>query len=281
MENRKKLLIFFSVLLIIIFTASYIYYSDHSQLADLPDNIIPVEQELVTAYLIKIPNGYLLFDTGYEKDFNNFKNILAKKNISAGSIRYILLSHHHDDHSGFITQLTQANPAVKIIIHEKGVDLLASGKNNKSNGGGIINPLIYSLFRIKQIITPDWTLTFPPFRIGPRDIIIHNELSPLPLETGIEGTIIFTPGHSTDSISLLLNGKYLLCGDLASNFLNWAGAGNLTLFNEDVAEVYKSWEKVISMKVQYIIPAHGKTFSIEKLKENLNKYSQKDLVRFF
>ena len=260
---------------------SYIYFSDNAQTVTISEGIIPIEQEVTTAYLIKIPSGYLLFDTGYEKDFDTFKEILIKEKIDLNSIIYLLLSHHHDDHVGFIAELTERNPSLKIIVHEKTVPLLATGKNNKMNGGGIVNSTIFLLFRIKQLLTPDWTLTFPPFNIRSQDIIIQGEVQPLPAEVGIEGVIVHTPGHSSDSISLLYKNKYLLCGDMASYFLNWAGAKHLTLFNENINEVYKSWEKVISMDVKYVIPSHGKPFRIERLKNNLYKYTQKDLVKFF
>ncbi len=279
-KKKNKFLIPIA-LIIMISIPVYIYFSDNYQISDLPENIIAVDLGITSVYLVKTPDGYLLFDTGYEKDFNSFQNILIQKKIDIRTIRYLLLSHHHDDHSGFISQLTATLPSLKIIVHEKTVPLLASGKNNKMNGGGIVNPLIYSLFRIKQFITPDWTLTFPPFIVRPRDIILYGEINQIPSEVGIDGVIVHTPGHSSDSISLLLNRSYLVCGDLASNFLNWAGACNLTLFNEDIDIVYKSWQKLISMNVMIIAPSHGKPFKINKLKNNLHKYTQKDLVLFF
>jgi hypothetical protein len=45
--------------------------------------------------------------------------------------------------------------------------------------------------------------------------------------------------------------------------------------------VYASWEKVIKLKAKYIVPAHGKPFSIEILRENMFKYIQDDLFKFF
>ncbi len=222
-----------------------------------------------------------MFDTGYEQDFQTFLKILNKHRINVNEIKYVFLSHHHDDHAGFIGDLTKLNREMKLIVHEKSIPLLASGKNNKNNGGGIVNPLIYALFKIKMFLKPDWTLTFPPFTIRDQDLIVYGVQNKLPDEVGIKGTIIHTPGHTTDGICLLINDYYLLVGDQTSNFLNWAGAKHLTLFNENVDEVYKSWDRIISMNIKFILPAHGKPFMVERLKENLYKYSQKDLVRFF
>jgi glyoxylase-like metal-dependent hydrolase (beta-lactamase superfamily II) len=278
---KSKPVIILSITAAILILISYIYYSDNRDSVVLPENIIPLNQGITTAYLIKIPDGFLLFDTGYEKDYETFKKLLKKKNIESSLIKFIFLSHHHDDHAGYLRKIISEYPSIKIISHEKSVPLLASGKNNKENGGGIINPLIYTLFRIKQIITPEWTLTFPPFVIRSGDLIIKDELFSLKSLTGINASIVYTPGHSTDSISLLVDNDFLLCGDMASNFLNWAGANYLTLFNEDIINVYNSWQKLISLNVKYIVPSHGKAFSINKLKQNLNKYRQDELVKFF
>lgn len=279
--KKKKLWILSIIAIFIIAVCSNVCFFDNTQTVKIPDNIIPIKLGVTTSYLIKIPSGFMLFDTGYEQDFPTFMKILKKHRINVNEIKYVFLSHHHDDHAGFVGDLSKLNKEMKLIVHEKSIPLLASGKNNKNNGGGIVNPLIYTLFRIKMFLKPDWTLTFPPFIIRDQDLIVYGVQNKLPDEVGIKGTIIHTPGHTTDGICLLLNGQYLLVGDQTSNFLNWAGAKHLTLFNENVDEVYQSWDKIISMNIKFILPAHGKPFMVERLKENLYKYSQKDLVKFF
>jgi glyoxylase-like metal-dependent hydrolase (beta-lactamase superfamily II) len=279
LKSRTALLL--SIIFTIITLFAFIYYSDHKENIALPENIIPINQGITTAYIIKIPEGFLLFDTGYEKDYETFRKILKNKNIELSSIKYIFLSHHHDDHAGYLGKIIADSPKIKIIAHEKAVPLLASGKNNKGNGGGIINPLIYGLFRFKQIITPDWTLTFPPFKIRSGDLLVKDEVYSLKSLTGINAIAVYTPGHSSDSISLIIDNEYIMCGDAASNYLNWAGAYFLTLFNEDLNNIYKSWEYISALKVKYILPSHGKPFTIKMLIQNMNKYRQEDLVKFF
>jgi glyoxylase-like metal-dependent hydrolase (beta-lactamase superfamily II) len=273
------------IILSVLFTAitviAYIYHADHKDNITLPDNIIPVNQGITTAYILKIPDGFLLFDTGYEKDYGTFSNILKKNNIDISKIKFIILSHHHDDHAGYLGKIIGEYPEIKIIAHEKSAALLASGKNNKGNGGGIINPFIYGLFRFKQFITPGWTLTFPPFTLRKDDLLVKDDIYSLKSLTGINVSSVYTPGHSSDSISLMLDNDYLLCGDAASNYLNWAEAYYLTLFNENLDSVYKSWEKISGLNVKYILPSHGKPFTTGRLRQNLNKYKQDDLVKFF
>lgn len=275
----KKMLIAL-VLFIILLAGFYSYYSNNKDSVKLPDNITEIELSMTRVFLVKIPDGYLLFDTGYEKDYKDFLHALKAKQISVDEIKYLLLSHHHDDHTGFTNNLVQANPLLRVIVYEKSVKLLARGENNKKNGGGIINKRVYALFKLKQFITPDWDLTFPRYKIRKNDIILKKN-EQLPRKIGFKGKVLYTPGHTSDSISIIVNYDYILCGDMAANFLNWAGASYATLFNEDIQEVYNSWKKVISNNIRYIVPSHGRAFEVQRLKENLGKYTQSDLVNFF
>jgi len=279
--SSKKMILVVLAVIILVALGLYIYYSDHRSLRQLPASIIPIDQGITVAYLVKLPQGYLLFDTGYAADYTRFAATIAKRNISILDIRYCLLSHHHDDHAGYINTLLKNNSSIKIIAHERAVPLLASGKNNTANGGGIVNSRIYGLFRFKQIITPEWDLSFPPFTMRTRDILLKETAMNLPSDTGRNLKVLYTPGHTTDSISLVVDDTYLLCGDLASNFLNWAGASQLTLFNENVAQVYRSWRMVYGYGVKVIVPSHGKPFSADLLKENFDAYKQEELVKFF
>jgi len=280
MKLKKKFLSTSGVLAVLVAGFSYIYVSDHTGVVELPAAITPIDQGITNAYLVKTQSGYLLFDTGYEKDFDSFTSTIGKLGIRIDQIRYLLLSHHHDDHAGYVSRLLDAQPALTVIVHETMVPLLASGKNNTANGGGIVNLPIYALFRIKRLLTPDWTLTFPPYAVRPQDIVLRGSRSQLASEMGLNAAVIHTPGHSSDSISLLV-GDYLLCGDFASYFLNWAGARHLTLFNENVAQVYASWRAALALDVKYIVPAHGKPFRAESLRQNLDALTQAELVRFF
>jgi glyoxylase-like metal-dependent hydrolase (beta-lactamase superfamily II) len=279
--SSKKMIFVVLAVIISVTLGAYIYYSDHRSLRQLPASIIPIDQGITVAYLVKLPQGHLLFDTGYASDYASFASAITKKNISISDIRYCLLSHHHDDHAGYINTLLKNNSNIKVIAHERSVPLLASGKNNTANGGGIVNSRIYALFRFKQIITPEWDLSFPPFTMRTSDILLKETAMNLPSDTGRNLKVLYTPGHTNDSISLIVDDTYLLCGDLASNFLNWAGASQLTLFNENVVQVYRSWLMVYGEGIKVIVPSHGKPFSADLLKENFDIYKQEELVKFF
>ncbi len=282
MKVKKRRTLIITVLLATALAASgAVYFSDRHETVELPDGVKVIPLEFTNVFLIPLKNGYMIFDNGYEKEYDRFLQGLKGHGVDVMDIKYIFFSHHHDDHVGYLNTLTALNTSLRVILHEAGVPLLAAGKNNTKNGGGIINKAIYALFRLKMLITPAWDFSFPPYRVRKQDIVLKGEKAALPKEVGLSATVLHTPGHSSDSISLIYKDKYLFCGDMASSFLLPAGAKYLTLFNENVGQVYASWEKALSMNVEFIIPAHGKPFKAERLKENLHKYSQDDLVVYF
>ena len=250
-------------------------------MAELPKEIITLKFAFTNIFLIPIKGGYLLIDNAYEKEYALFLEHLRSKRISIRDIKYVLLTHHHDDHVGFLNQIVAANRDVRIVLSRGTADLLRKGKNNTENGGGIVNFAIYALFRIKQMLTPDWDLTFPPYSARDKDIILTEEYHEFEDIPGIDLVAVHTPGHSSDSTTFIYNGNVAFCGDLASNFLNWAGANYLTVFNEDLKTVYDSWQKLIDRNIETIATAHGKPFHIKNLEENIFKNSQSDIVRFF
>jgi glyoxylase-like metal-dependent hydrolase (beta-lactamase superfamily II) len=245
------------------------------------DEPIRVKQDQTTAYLLEGSRGFLQVDTGYAADYDTYRRFLEKRDIAPVDIRYLLLTHHHDDHAGYLNALTSDNPSIRIITHEKSRDLLRQGRNDTSNGGGLLNRRIYALFRLKQMLTPDWDLTFDPFELRDHDLVFDGGSLRLPEETGLDGVLLHTPGHTSDSISLLLDDGRLFCGDLASNFLNWAGAHHATLFNENMAELYASWKTVLDAGARRIYPAHGAPFDAAVLRREMDRHSNEDLVRFF
>lgn len=274
----KKL---FIAVLVILLVAGYMFYMDNNNLAKLPKGVISYEYDLVKSFLIPIDNSeYLLFDTGYERNYKVFKELLKKDSIDVKKIKYIFISHHHDDHAGFINNLIKDNPEVRVILHEKTVPLMLLGENNLANGGGIVNPFVNLLFNIKQAISPEWDFTLPKYYVRDRDIVLTGDKADLKKILGEDIYMIYTPGHTSDSISLVYQNEYIFCGDLASNVLNWAGAKHLTLFNESLEDVYSSWGKVIDLDIDNIIPSHGKPFKLSSLEKNLDKYEQSDLVPY-
>ncbi len=63
---------------------------------------------------------------------------------------------------------------------------------------------------------------------------------------GLSGEMIHTPGHSDDSVTLILDEGFAFTGDLHPSFMN----------TEDVT-TRESWDKIYQHKITKIFPGHG------------------------
>jgi hydroxyacylglutathione hydrolase len=240
--------------------------------------VIPLS--LSRIYLLPCREGYLQVDTGYDRDYPLYRGNLARAGVRLQDVKYLVLTHHHDDHSGFLNELTR-DTSVVIIAHEKARDLLRAGQNDKTRGGGYINHFIKFVAGIKMRFDPHWTLTFPPFELREEDILVSGDNHPILRSLGIPGRLVYTPGHCIDHLSIVLDSGEVFCGDAASSFLLWAGLKYCTLFMTDMEESYRSWQKLLDAGGKIIYPAHGRPFPASRLGQYMGKIQTRKLVMFF
>jgi glyoxylase-like metal-dependent hydrolase (beta-lactamase superfamily II) len=219
-------------------------------------------------------------DTGYQHDYPVYRRNLARAGIAVEDIRYLVLTHHHDDHAGFLNELTH-DTLITILVHERARALLRSGKNDKSHGGGYVNGFIKLVASLKMRFDPRWTLTFPPFTLRGRDILLADDDNEILRRLRVAGQILYTPGHSLDHISLVLDNGDVFCGDAAASFLLWAGTCYCTVFMTDMDEAYRSWQRMLDAGAQTIYPAHGQPFPADELRRNMGRIQTRALAKFF
>jgi len=233
-----------------------------------------------SVFLIPCHGGYLQVDAGYQHDYPTYCKYLARARIALESIRYLFLTHHHDDHAGFLNELARDTDVV-IITHEQAAALLQGGQNDTTRGGGYINRVIKLVAGIKMRLDPRWTLTFPPFILRERDILLAGDDDQVLRQLGIAGKILYTPGHCIDHHAIVLDSGEAFCGDAAASFLLWAGTHYCTVFMTDMEEAYRSWQKMLDAGAQVIYPAHGRPFPADRLRQNMRRVKTEDLARFF
>jgi len=231
-------------------------------------------------YLYPCQNGFLQVDTAYPQDYRLYRRQLKKKGIDIWEIKYLFLTHHHDDHAGFLNELTRDTP-LQIIAHRETASLLKGGKNDLSRGGGYVTPLVKVLAELKMRLDPHWTLTFPPFTLREDDVLLAGDDDHILRSLGIPGKVIHTPGHCIDHLSIVLDNGMAFCGDAAGSFLLWAGTKYCTVFMTDMDEAYRSWKKLHEAGAQMIYPSHGRPFPVHRLSENMGRVRSDMLVRFF
>jgi hydroxyacylglutathione hydrolase len=233
---------------------------------------------VTNCYLLRAENGLVLIDTGYDWEWERFRTSLRNVGVDFGDIEHLVLTHHHDDHVGLIGRVLSENPRMQVVMSKYTRDLLPNGKNNRSHGGAYINRRINALLTMKRIFDRRWTHTFPPYIARVDDIIIADGARLRDIGIGLDGRIIETPGHTSDSISVVLDNGDCIAGDAAANFLQFAGTKHCIIYLEDLAQYYQSWIRILEAGSKQIFPAHGKPFAASELSRDLYRNRRQDLV---
>ena len=235
--------------------------------------ILNLGSRIVNTYLLEMEQGWLLIDTGYPEEFKGFIQKLKKHGIVPNQIKYILLTHAHDDHAGFLNELLGCSGA-KVILHEKAVDGLRRGQN--CFDGGCTSKLALWFCKLMKLLGKGEHL-FPPVDMlyEERYIVLNSVTKPM-LEEELSGHIIYTPGHTCCSISLLIENGLLFCGDAAMN--GFPSTHRTTIWAEDLETFYSSWEEINSLRPTQIYPGHGKPFAVSDLERYLLKAKCKTLL---
>ncbi len=98
-----------------------------------------------------------------------------------------------------------------------------------------------------------------------RDLILTGDDDSLLREIGIDGKIVHTPGHTQDSISLILSDGSTIVGDAAMSFMEFCQTRHRPIYVQDLEQTYQSWEKLRKHGAQVIYPSHGDRFAAEEL----------------
>jgi glyoxylase-like metal-dependent hydrolase (beta-lactamase superfamily II) len=213
-------------------------------------------------YLLPCREGYLLIDTSYPHYYNLFRQKLERLGIPLSQIKYLLLTHHHDDHAGFAALLAK-ECGCRIISHRKSLVPLKRGESEPDIFP--VNLRIKIIFGFFRLFHKEFK--FPPLTLSDHDILVEHDNIEVLKGIGLEGRILSTPGHTSDSISVILSTGQAFIGDIAMNFLPGSGLRYRPIYIRDIQEVTESWKKLKKCGAKILFPAHGAPFPIERLEK--------------
>jgi glyoxylase-like metal-dependent hydrolase (beta-lactamase superfamily II) len=190
--------------------------------------IVNVGYRSTNFWVVSAGRNRLLVDLGWPGRAAALFANLDRMGVPLSEIRYGLATHYHIDHAGAAQDLKK-----------KGVPLL------------VLEQQIEAIPRMKQWTKPADNYT----EITTHDnVVISTEDSRAFLKRiGIDGEILHTPGHSDDSVSLVLDIGCAFTGDLT---LETMVAG------EDPVVVARSWQLLHDRGVATVYPGHGAPYYI-------------------
>ena len=102
------------------------------------------------------------------------------------------------------------------------------------------------------------------------DIALTDERFSL-LEYGISGNIFYTPGHSSGSVSVLLDSGEGFVGDMAMNKFPLRISPGLPIYAENLQILLDSWQVLLDEGIKTVYPAHGDPFSVDIIRKALGR----------
>lgn len=219
-------------------------------------------------YLIPCNDGFLLIDAGWNGLLRVFLEKLHSIGIAPVQIKYILLTHHHHhDHAAIVQELRKMTEA-KLIVHKEQLPYLKAGFTDYKKLKQY-NKLLWIIDRISR---PFIKYQYRPIDFDAADVIVDSDIDDVSLRNiGVQGKIVLTPGHSHDSISVLLDNGNAYIGDLAMNMnsMKLLGKAPFPIEAEDYLQVNQSLRKLVNLGVTLFYPSHGEVVTQEKIVETV------------
>lgn len=212
-------------------------------------NIYPIPLGVDHCYLIR-DKRTIMVDGGAPKKVKEFTKAIEKIGIKTHDIQLIILTHAHWDHIGSAKEIKELTSA-KIALHHFEKEWLEKSLKPMPPGVTIWGRILGKIMTM-----------FLPFVSIPRtnvDIVIGNEGLSLE-EYGIPGKVIYTPGHSSGSVSVLLETGEAFVGDMAMNMFPLRFSPGLPIFAEDLVKLKGSWKSLLDQGAKMIYPSHGEPF---------------------
>lgn len=220
--------------------------------------VYPIRLSFTNCYILQ-EQGTVIVDTGRAGTMPAFARAVRNSPINRIEDALLVLTHGHWDHVGSAREI-QAFTGAQLAVHRQDRSMVEAGR-------AVIPPGATAWGRVVAAalgaVAP--RLGFPPAQV---DVELGDEdLSLAPF--GIPGRILYTPGHSLGSVSVLLENGDAFVGDLAMNWIALRLTPGLPVLAEDMHLVRSSWRRLLHEGARVIYPAHGRPFPAEVIRRAL------------
>jgi endoribonuclease LACTB2 len=194
-----------------------------SRVLNARTTIVNVGYHSTNFWVVSAGTSRLLVDLGYPGTMGQMRANLERMGVPLQEIRYGLATHYHYDHAGLAQEFKQSG--VPLLVLENQVDFIPGMRSQVKPSDRFVDIALHD----------NVTISFAESRAVLTRI-------------GLAGEILPTPGHSDDSVSLLLDDGSAFTGDLTPPAL---------AREEDAATVATSWRLLRERGATQVYPGHG------------------------
>lgn len=226
--------------------------------------IFPFSLGFNDCYVIR-DQGVILIDAGVPGKKTDFVRAMKSIRMEPQDIKLNVITHGHPDHMGSAKDIREITGA-RIAMHQLDKVCLETGEWNTTGhrlkGTGFWSSIVAGMsnsivdLRHSKVATCDVDVTV-------------NDAGEDLANYGIHGRVVYTPGHTVGSLSVLLDSGEAFVGDLAMNKLPLRRNPGLPVFVDDMEKVKESWRQLLKLGVTTVYPGHGKPFSMEVIEKAL------------
>ncbi|TAK15852.1 MAG: MBL fold metallo-hydrolase [Acidobacteria bacterium] len=185
--------------------------------------IVNVGYRSTNYWVISEGNSRLLVDLGWPGMAGALFANLERKGIPFNEVRYGFATHYHMDHAGAAQDLKS-----------RGMRLIVTPEQ------------VASIEPMTQWMKPEFNYT--PIVMADNLVVALSESRRLLKSIGFDGELVHTPGHSDDSVSLILDSGEAFTGDLTPPAL-------ATEEQRDAIE--SSWQSLRDRGASLVYAGHG------------------------
>lgn len=178
----------------------------------------------------------LLVDAGWPGSLPALASRLKTYHLDLSAIRYVLATHYHPYHAGLVQELKRAVGA-RLILHELQRPFV---------------PQLAALYAKKG--------GYLPITVDPTDLVLTGDGRAALSSLGFDAQVVPTPGHSDDSISLLLAAGQAFVGDLPPPA--YVGA-------DHAPTVRASWQTLLARGAHTFYHGHAPPFTAALIRQQL------------
>lgn len=206
----------------------------------------------------------IIVDTGNPGSVPKILAAMEKYRIAKEDVSLIIVTHSHLDHSGSAAEL-QRILKVPIAMHQLEVAYVENGTRlplTPKDGFG-------KIFKKSALIKKD----VEKFKV---DIVLNGgeDLDPY----GVDAKVIFTPGHTIGSVSILLANGEMIAGDVVSGGILLGGMINSDvptwpIFHDNTPTSIESLKQIVKLAPAKVHVGHGGPLNVVSLQKFIARQS--------